>query len=104
MIESLQCGRDVTDKCFDECLQIAVQNNLHFSAGFIILRTPSNMEECFHMAISKREENNKEVIAMLLLCLAAYDGDADVLHILCQPDYRYKQEVGNVENILLRSW
>lgn len=90
MIQSLQCGRDVTDTCFNECLEIAVEHNNHFAAGFIILRSPDNITECLKKAMQSRE--NPEVSAMLLLCVAAQYGDIDLLGVLCRPDYVHQME------------
>ena len=102
MIESLQCGQDVVEKCFEECLKIAVNQNNHFSAGFIILRVPKNMTECLMLSMAKGDSRKTEVAAMLLLCMAAYTGDTNLLHVLCCPDHKHPTDGVNVEKLLQR--
>lgn len=89
VIENIQPGEDVTLTCFDECLEIAVKENYHFAAGFIVLREPENMIECFKKAFTL--ENSLETAAMLLMCIAAQCGDVEILSYICESDHVHKQ-------------
>lgn len=84
MIYNLKPGADVTDTCFNECLEIAVQQNLHLAAGFIILRIPSNAADCFQKAI---DIGHDETAVMLILCLAAMKNEITFLQLICRPSY-----------------
>lgn len=84
MIYYLKPGSDVTDTCFNECLEIAVQKNLHLAAGFIILRIPSNAADCLQKAI---DIGHDETAVMLMLCLAAMKNGITLLRLICRPSY-----------------
>lgn len=84
MIYYLKPGSDVTDACFNECLEIAVQKNLHLAAGFIILRIPSNAADCLQKAI---DIGHDETAVMLILCLAAMKNEITLLRLICRPSY-----------------
>ena len=84
MIYHLKPGADVTDTCFNECLEIAVQKNLHLAAGFIILRIPSNAAGCLQKAI---DIGHDETAVMLMLCLAAMKNEITLLQLICRPSY-----------------
>lgn len=101
IIEELQPGEDVTATCFDECLEIAVQENYHFAAGFIVLREPDNIYECFKKSLSL--DTSKETSAMLLICIAAQIGDLVILKHLCESDTAHRQQ-SDVEVILKRDF
>ena len=96
-IRELQCGKDVTETCFDECLEIAVDKNLHFTAGFIIIQSPTNIIHCLHKALSKPE--TLDVAAMLVMCVAAEEGDTRMLEILCRSDDIRMRETKDVSVI-----
>ena len=85
MVELLQPGVDVTLTCFNECLELAVELNYHFAAGFIALREPDNMLDCLAKAFSSSESN--ETAAMLLACIAAIRGDSEMLDLLFCSNY-----------------
>ena len=85
MIESVQLGVDVTLTCFSECLELAVEMNFHFAAGFIILREPENMIDCLAKAYALPE--SKETAVMILCCIASIRGDEDMLSLLFCSNY-----------------
>jgi len=100
LIENIQPGIDVTTTCFDECLELAVEMNFHFAAGFIILREPDNIIECFKKAFMKPER--KETAAMILICIAAIKGDCEILNLFFEADTIEQQTNHLKEKIILR--
>ena len=100
MIDNIQPGIDVTMTCFDECLELAVEKNFHFAAGFIIMREPDNIIECFKNAFLKPDR--KETAAMLLICIAAIRGDCEILKLFFKADTIAQQSEHVDEEIVLK--
>lgn len=98
MMETVQQGIDVTLTCFNECLELAVQLNYHFAAGFITLREPENMIDCFVKAFLMPDKN--ETTAMLLACIAAIRGDLEMLENLFGRDIN--SDLSTVESVILK--
>lgn len=98
MMETVQQGIDVTLTCFNECLELAVQLNYHFAAGFITLREPENMIDCFVKAFLLPDKN--ETTAMLLVCIAAIRGDLELLEKLFGRNFNSDTSAG--ESVILK--
>ncbi len=80
-IESLNCGQDVEQNCFEEALEIAVAKNNHKSVGYLVIHGAKNVEECLCAALQK--PSLLQTAALLLLCYAARDGDKKLIKHIC---------------------
>lgn len=87
LIYSLKPGIDVTDTCFNECLEIAAKRNLHLAAGFMFLHLPSSATDCLKTAIN---HGHYETAVMVMLCLAVTKNEIKTLELICRPSYKAK--------------
>ena len=97
-IYSLKPGTDVTDTCFNECLEIAVEGNLHLAAGFIFLHLPSNATDCLKAAIN---HGHYETAVMLMLCFAATKNEIMILDLICRSSYEGKTQTNQIISLKL---
>ena len=98
LIYSLKPGTEVTDTCFNECLEIAVERNLHLAAGFMFLHLPSNATNCLKSAIN---HGHYETAVMVMLCLAVANNEIMILDLICRSSYEAKTQTNQIISLKL---
>ena len=84
VIQHLQCGQDVEESCFEDALEIAVGRNNHQAVGYLVIHGARSVELCLSAALLKPSLYKTAVL--LLLCIAAKNGDKEIINAICKTE------------------